>query len=222
MGGAAASPAYNAMRSIAGRLPADAEAGVPPVGAQRPEQGAVPTEKGQGGKTRSRTQALKLSEQQRSIVRCFQGMIPLTATPFSDAATRLGIDKEALLSMLTEWKDAGVLRRIGLIVRHRRVGFTSNSMCVWPATTNKVSEAGPILASHPAVTHCYERPSFDSFPFNLYAMVHADTPEAVTGIFDQLSSDAGLSGGRMMVSAREFKKSSPVFFYEEGAGVDNR
>jgi DNA-binding Lrp family transcriptional regulator len=180
---------------------------------------AAGTEPGPPQKEHNRTTALQLNEQQRSIVRRFQGMIPLTSTPFSDAAAELEMETEALLSMLTEWKDTGALRRIALIVRHRKLGFNANSMCVWPATPDKVTEAGPILAGNKAVTHCYERPSFDSFPFNLYAMVHADTPDAVTGLFNRLSSDAGLSDGRMMVSAREFKKSSPVFFYEEDVGV---
>ncbi|MDP6524421.1 MAG: hypothetical protein QGI24_01130 [Kiritimatiellia bacterium] len=208
-----------ALGGAAASLPADAEAGVPPVGAQSHSQGTVTPPKGRASNEHNKTTALQLNEQQRSVVRRFQGMIPLTATPFADAAAKLGIGTEALLSMLTGWKDAGVLRRIGLIVRHRKLGFNANSMCVWPATPAKVAEAGPILAGNPAVTHCYERPSFDSFPFNLYAMVHADTPDAVTGLFNRLSSDAGLSDGRMMVSAREFKKSSPVFFYEKDIGV---
>ena len=68
------------------------------------------------------------------------------------------------------------------------------------------------MARSPHVTHCYERPCFPAFPFNLYAMIHAKSREEAIGIFKQLG--VGLADGRMLWSVREFKKSSPVFFCE--------
>ena len=59
-----------------------------------------------------------------------------------------------------------------------------------------------------------ERPAFAAFPFNLYAMMHAQSREETAGVFQQLGADAGLSDGRMLWSLREFKKASPVFFCE--------
>jgi hypothetical protein len=45
-------------------------------------------------------------------------------------------------------------------------------------------------------------------------MVHASDSDALTRCFEQLTAEAGLAAGRIMVSVREFKKSSPVFFCE--------
>ena len=78
-----------------------------------------------------------------------------------------------------------------------------------------VEQAGRVLASCPDVTHCYERPPHETFPYNLFAMVHAREQDVALGIFTRLSEEAGLTGGRMLTSVREFKKSSPVFFAEE-------
>jgi len=87
-------------------------------------------------------------------------------------------------------------------------------MCVWPAPADRVAAAGHGMAESPSVTHCYERPTSAAFPYNLYAMIHARTREEAVDIFERLGVEAGLSGGRMLWSVREFKKASPVFFCE--------
>ena len=115
---------------------------------------------------------------------------------------------------MVSWKQAGVLRRIGFILRHRAAGFIANGMCVWPVADVDVVRAGRILAAAAEVTHCYERPSSPSVPFNLYAMIHAREQATAVKIFRRLSRQAALSGGRMLISSREFKKSSPVFFLD--------
>jgi DNA-binding Lrp family transcriptional regulator len=156
-----------------------------------------------------------LSEAERVLVRALQGDVPLSRDPFQVLASELGYDHAELLEILGRWKAAGILRRVGLVMRHRKLGFTANSMCVWKAADDRIEEAGRIMAAHAEVTHCYERPVFESFPFNLYAMIHADNPDKAVEIFERLSSETGLTDGRMLVSLREFKKSSPVFFCED-------
>ena len=153
-----------------------------------------------------------LSETERRVVRGLQGNIPLTADPFQALAAELGYAHEELLSLLQRWQQAGILRRVGLIMYHRALGFTTNSMCVWKADPDAVEAAGRSMAERPEVTHCYERPAFALFPFNLYAMIHAGSPDAARAIYEQLTQESGLPDGRMLMSVREFKKSSPVFF----------
>jgi len=159
-----------------------------------------------------------LSERERSVVRRLQGSIPLTRDPLADAAVEIGYAHDELLELLTAWQERGLLRRIGLIVRHHRLGFTANSMCVWPAPPEHIESAGKALARHREVTHCYQRPACGVFPFNLYAMIHANSAAAVRELFERLSTAAGLSDGRMLVSLREFKKVSPTFFCEGANG----
>lgn len=155
------------------------------------------------------------SEREKQLIRRIQDNLPLVEEPLSAVAQELGWDTDTLLKTLQDWKQAGVLRRIGFILHHRAAGFVANGMCVWPVDRNDVPRAGKILAAAPEVTHCYERPSSPSVPFNLYAMIHARDRESAAAVFNRLSKDAGLSGGRMLVSVREFKKTSPVFFMED-------
>lgn len=155
-----------------------------------------------------------LNERERRVVRHLQETIPVCEDPFGEVARELGYAADEFLALLARWQDHGIIRRIGLVVRHRQMGFSANSMCVWPEAADRIEAAGQILARNPHVTHCYERPAHPTFPYNLYAMIHATSREEAVAVFAELGAAAGLSGGRMMWSLREFKKSSPRFFSE--------
>ncbi len=154
------------------------------------------------------------TERERQVIRHLQASIAVSEDPFGAVARTVGYDPAELLELLARWKASGVIRRIGLVLRHRTLGFSANSMCVWPVPDDRIEAAGRILAGNSHVTHCYERPHTEVFPYNLYAMIHAKSREEAIGVFGRLGTDAGLSGGRMMWSVREFKKSSPIFFCE--------
>lgn len=171
------------------------------------------------GATKESGPAAPLPERERKVVRRLQASIAVSEDPFGALASDLEMDPEELLALLKRWEREGVIRRIGLILRHRQLGFSANSMCVWKAEPGRIKAAGASLALSPHVTHCYERPAFPAFPYNLYAMIHARSREEAVRIFEQLGAEAGLSNGRMLWSVREFKKSSPVFFCEQAVPI---
>jgi len=151
---------------------------------------------------------------ERALVCRLQQMLPVTATPFADLAAELGWTEAALLARLQTWHRVGVLRRVGLVLRHRAAGFHANAMCVWQVPDDRVGAAGSALARCPDVTHCYERVPHPSFPFNVFAMLHAGTRPAAAAAAERLAAAAGLPHGQLLFSTREFKKTSPVFFAE--------
>ncbi|MBL7077112.1 MAG: hypothetical protein ISS31_06555 [Kiritimatiellae bacterium] len=155
------------------------------------------------------------SEQDKATVRALQGNLPLSEAPFDEAAAELGCDPEDLLSKLRTWSAQGVLRRVGVILRHRNMGFKANGMCVWKVDRDHALEAGRALASFPQVTHCYQRPRDPDFDFDLYAMIHTRAWPTTIELFELLQEKAGLKGGRVLCSLREFKKASPKYFCEE-------
>ncbi|MFC1496896.1 hypothetical protein ACFLS1_00295 [Verrucomicrobiota bacterium] len=153
----------------------------------------------------------KLTKQEKDILKYLQGNIPLSERPFRDLADKLGLPSEELINTLKHWKDIAVLRRIGIILRHRQIGFTANGMCAWNVESEKVEAAGKKIASFPQVTHCYERIPPSIFPYNLFAMIHADSKEKAEEMMREIENSAGLSGGRILFSVKEFKKSSMLF-----------
>ena len=145
-------------------------------------------------------------------MRLLQANITVCENPFGALAQELSYDPADLLALLQRWQQCGIIRRLGLVLRHRQLGFSANSMCVWAVTPDRIAAAGATMAQSPHVTHCYERPCFPAFPYKLYAMIHAKSREEAVVIFQHLQADAGLADGRMFWSVREFKKASPIFF----------
>jgi DNA-binding Lrp family transcriptional regulator len=89
-------------------------------------------------------------------------------------------------------------------------------MCCW-RVDGDIAEAGRALAASPDVTHCYERDPVAEFPFNLYAMVHSRSREDVLHKFADLSARLGdFAGSALMVSTKEYKKTSLSFFASFG------
>ena len=161
------------------------------------------------GKTDAPTFAL--TDEEWRIVRATQGDIPVQSEFFAPLAETLGVPTELLIGKIADWKDKGIIRRIGAILRHNKIGFTANGMCCWNTDPEKCEAAGRALARCPEVTHCYERPPLPGFPFRLYAMIHANTHDKAREIFSRLSERAGLASGTILFSLREFKKTSMKF-----------
>ncbi len=155
------------------------------------------------------------SEADRALIRALQGRIPLTHAPYDEIAESLGREPEEVLACLRSWKQVGVLRRVGVILRHRKLGFSANGMCVWYAAPDVIEAAGRTLAEFRDITHCYEREVIPGFPYNLFAMIHAVRYESALERFHVLSDAAGLSEGCVLFSLREFKKTSPRYFCED-------
>lgn len=151
------------------------------------------------------------TEEEKALVCALDQQIPLVERPFAALAEEIGQSETFVLSTLAEWKNLGVLRRIGAVLYHREAGFKANAMCVWPVEDD-VATAGRRVATRPEVTHCYQRPRLDAFPFDLYAMIHTGSWEETEALFKELSSGCGLENGQLFTSGQEFKKSSMKYF----------
>ncbi len=153
-----------------------------------------------------------LGEQDREIVRLLQGDIPLCRDFFDSIAGSAGLDVDSLLKRLRSWQESGLLRRIGALLFHYKLGFSANGMCVWDVQPEAIEDVGRSLAACREVSHCYERRSFPEFPYNLYAMIHAQSISEAEAICDRLSRDVVGASSNMLLSTREFVKRSALFF----------
>ncbi len=154
---------------------------------------------------------LTFSAEEKALVSALDQQIPLAERPFAALAEKLGQTEDNVLSTLKVWKEQGVLRRIGAILYHREAGFKANAMCVWPVDGD-IAGAGRRVAARTEVTHCYQRPRLETFPFDLYAMIHTGSWEETRALFKDISFTCGLDGGELFASGREFKKDSMKYF----------
>lgn len=115
----------------------------------------------------------RINEAQRPLVAALQEGFALVAQPYAALAAATGLGAGELMQTLGRWLEDGVARRIGVVVRHRRLGYEANAMVVWDAPDAEVSRIGAAVAAENCVTLCYRRPRRPpAWPYNLFCMIH--------------------------------------------------
>lgn len=110
------------------------------------------------------------------LIKATQAGLPLTPTPYATLAEQIGCTEAEVMARLTAMLDAGIIRRIGVVPNHYRLGYTANGMTVWDVADDRVDELGNAVGQLPFVSHCYRRPrALPDWPYNLFAMVHGHT-----------------------------------------------
>lgn len=155
---------------------------------------------------------MRLTAEDKRIIRQIQGDLPLSLTPFSPLARKLGLEEGRFLKRVDDLIRRGLIRRFGAILRHQIAGFRGNAMVVWKAPEDQAEKIGRLIASHPAVSHCYLRPPRPCWPYNLYTMIHGKNDPDCRRLAGQLSKKAGIKDYRLLFSKRELKKSSMRYF----------
>lgn len=155
---------------------------------------------------------IELTPQHIAVIKELQKDISIVDEPFKEATQRLGLSYDEFFAIANELKESGVMRRFATILNHRKAGFGANAMSVWAVPEEKGEEIGRDMASFSAVSHCYLRPSYPNWPYNLFAMVHAKTQEECDALIDEMAKESGLSEYGKLYSTVEFKKQRIVYF----------
>jgi len=161
--------------------------------------------------------AVALSERQKALVRALQDGLPVDRQPFAEAARRTGWTVPQILEQVRAWLAEGVVRRFGAVLRQRQAGIRAGGMAVFQVDERETDAAGRALAAHPEVTHCYRRPPLPDFPYNLYAMVHGASEDAVKKCVARMGDNIRATTWDVLFSVREFKKTSMRYFTEDKA-----
>jgi len=155
---------------------------------------------------------MELTPKHIAVIKELQKDIAVVSEPYRDAIERLGMDYNAFFEIANELKKNGVMRRFATILNHRKAGFGANAMSVWAVPEEKGEEIGRQMAEFSAVSHCYLRPSYPNWPYNLFAMVHAKTQEECDTLIEEMAKESGLSEYGKLYSTVEFKKQRLVYF----------
>jgi DNA-binding Lrp family transcriptional regulator len=171
-----------------------------------------------GGVAPDWNQAVPVSEADKAVIRELQEDLPLVSRPFDAMAGRLGLTTAQLFALAQQFQERKIMRRYSAVLHHRRSGFRANAMIVWQVPEAQSQEVGLKMAQHPAVTHCYQRPTFPDWPYTHFTMVHATTPEECEEVAQQIGEATGISDRLLLYSTREYKKTRVRYFvpdYEE-------
>jgi len=154
-------------------------------------------------------------ERDEDVIRATQGDLPVVAEPYAQAAQQLGMTQAQLLEHLAGMKERGILRRVAAILFHRRAGFSANGMGVWKVPDERIAELGPRMAAFRGISHCYQRPTYEDWPYSVFTMAHGRSKEECDAILDAIAGEFDITERATLYSSTEFKKIRLLYFTED-------
>jgi DNA-binding Lrp family transcriptional regulator len=158
------------------------------------------------------------------FVRALQEDLPLEPEPFVAIAGKLGVTLAELQRIAAAMIAAGQLRRFSAVLRHRELGFSANGMGIWavPGTDAEILRIGEQMAAYRAVTHCYRRPTYPDWPYNIFTMIHARTKAECQAVVDAIAQETGITGHGVLYSTKEYKKTRVRYFTDAEAAWEQQ
>jgi siroheme decarboxylase len=167
---------------------------------------------------RIRAREHTVTELDKMVIRELQEDLPIEPRPFKALAERIGLTEDGLFEVMHSLVERGFMRRMAAILYHRRAGFRANGMGVWAVPEDDVVELGEQMAAFANVSHCYRRPTYPDWPYNVFTMVHGTSVEQCEEILTAISKTTGVTEYISLYSTREYKKTRTKFYtpaYEE-------
>ncbi|MEA1961058.1 MAG: AsnC family transcriptional regulator [Bacillota bacterium] len=125
-----------------------------------------------------------MTEVDRLILNEIQDNFPLSAQPYQDIASRIGIDESEVIYRIGELKDKGIIRRIGGILDSRSLGFFS-TLCATRVPEDQLNKVGEKINQLPGVTHNYVR----DFEWNMWFTLTTESKEEALSLIQALEQE---------------------------------
>jgi len=162
-------------------------------------------------------EAQPYDERDVAVIRALQGPMEPVERPYDEAAAEVGMTTEELLEHLRGMVDRKLLRRVAAILFHRRAGFSANGMGVWKVPEDEILETGRRMASFRGISHCYQRPTYEDWPYSVFTMAHGRSKEECDAILDSIAAECGMGPDdrATLYSSTEYKKIRLHYFTDE-------
>ncbi len=152
---------------------------------------------------------MDLSAPDRRLLDAVQHGLPLEHRPFAAIGDGIGMEEAEVVARLRNLLNSGIIKRMGIVVRHHELGYRANAMTVWDIPDENVREVAARILRNPAVTLCYRRPRrLPDWPYNLFCMIHGRRREEVLGQIEALKESCDLQDCQhaVLFSKRRFKQ----------------
>ena len=149
-----------------------------------------------------------------ALLAAIEDGLPLTPKPFAVIGEQLQMSEEEVISRIDQMQETGIIRRFGLVLQHRPLGYRANAMVVWDVPDEDVDAVAGRIKAHDFVTLCYCRSRrAPQWQYNLYCMIHGREREIVENQIVQLKKSAGLEiyASKTLFSRRRFKQTGARF-----------
>jgi len=155
------------------------------------------------------SQAAPVAACAEDLIDAIQDGLPLTARPYREIAGRIGCSETEVIEQLRAMLDSGIIKRLGVVVRHHELGYRANAMVVWDVPDNRVDRVGLELGDQDCVTLCYQRPRrLPDWPYNLFCMVHGHDRGEVLACIERIAGTVGIRDipHEVLFSGRRFRQ----------------
>ncbi|MCP4071543.1 MAG: Lrp/AsnC family transcriptional regulator [Hyphomicrobiales bacterium] len=157
---------------------------------------------------------LQIDQRDIRLLGAIEDGLPLCESPYSRVGKQLQMSEEEVIARLSRMQTAGIIRRFGLVLQHRQLGFHANAMVVWDIPDEEVDSVAQKIIAHDFVTLCYCRARHAPvWKFNLYCMIHGRKRAVVEAQINDLKKSAGLDiyPSKTLFSRRRFKQTGARF-----------
>lgn len=144
-----------------------------------------------------------------ALIAAIQKGLPMVPRPWAAIGERLGMSEAEVMDRVRRMQERDLIKRLGVVVRHRRLGYRANAMVVWDVPDERVAEVGRCFGRFDFVTLCYRRPRrLPDWPYNLFTMIHGRDREQVAQRVRELVAACNLEGvpHELLFSRRGFKQ----------------
>lgn len=133
-----------------------------------------------------------LDDIDRKLISLTQTGLPIENSPYMTIANTSGLTQHEVIQRLKDMLSCGIIRRIGAVPNHYRLGLSANGMTVWDVDDNKINELGNKIGQLDFVSHCYQRPRrLPLWRYNMFAMVHGFNKDEVNEKVKQIEALLG-------------------------------
>lgn len=144
-----------------------------------------------------------------ALIGAVQQGLPLVPRPFAEIGAGIGLTESEVIAGLAHLAEQGIIKRMGVVVRHHELGYRANAMVVWDIPDDRVSALGHCVGKFDFVTLCYRRPRrLPAWRYNLFTMIHGQDRDEVLSLVAQLKERCGLQdiAHEVLFSRRRFKQ----------------
>ncbi len=164
-------------------------------------------------------------ETDERLIAAIQQGLPLTSRPYVEIAQRTGMVESEVIQCIDGWLADGTISRMGVVVRHRELGYRANAMVVWDVPDEFVAQLGRCFSEFDFVTLCYRRPRrLPQWRYNLFCMIHGQSRDAVLERVEQLVRQCGDApiAHQVLFSRRRFKQRGARYHSDKGCTANHR
>ncbi len=149
------------------------------------------------------------------LIAAIQAGLPLTERPYFAIGEQLGLTEQTVIQKISDLQTVGIIRRMGVVVRHHELGYRANAMLVWDVPDDLVDELGKQLSAEDEVTLCYQRPRIKPrWPYNLFSMIHGKSRDEVMDCIEHLVEKLALDNTpyEILFSVKRYKQCGAKYF----------